>query len=264
MTSENTTHPGIQEGSPFHVLCEVGSAASPSADVTVCISLFNYETYIEDCLDSVAQQTLSPLNLVIVDDNSTDAGTHRVTQWLESNSSRFTRASLLQHPVNQGLPEARNTAIRHSESEFVFILDADNEIRPRCLEALLNSAHACKADFAYSIIEQFGDIQGLVGTDAWSPKRLAQGNYIDAMALLRRKTWETVGGYRKMKTPGWEDFDFWCRCVEAELQGVLVPEILCRYRVHSRSMLRQSTDTLSQHVHVWDEVRRAHPWIESR
>ena len=268
MTSDKRPHPedkerGVQEDSTFEVLSEFQDSPDASAEVTVCVSLFNYEAYIESCLDSVAAQTLPSLDLIIVDDASTDAGRECVANWLEANKSRFLHSSLMKHTTNQGLPATRNTAIRQSRSEYVFILDADNELRPRCLEALLNAAGSNEADFAYSIIEQFGDIQGLIGTDAWSPKRLARGNYIDAMALLRRDTWETVGGYRKMKTPGWEDFDFWCRCVEAELHGVLVPEILCRYRVHSRSMLRQSTDTLLQHIRVWDEVRRAHPWIES-
>ena len=268
MTSEKRPHHetpqhGAEHEPTSHVLFEVRNSADTSAEVTVCVSLFNYEAYIECCLDSVASQTLPSLDLIIVDDASTDTGSERVAGWLEENKSRFQHASLIQHSTNQGLPFTRNTAIRQSESEYVFILDADNEIRPRCLEALLNAARSSEADFAYSIIEQFGEVQGLVGTDAWSPTRLARGNYIDAMALLRRNTWEAVGGYRKMKTPGWEDFDFWCRCVEAELHGILVPEILCRYRVHSRSMLRQSTDTLLQHIRVWDEVRQAHPWIES-
>ena len=112
------------------------------------------------------------------------------------------------------------------------------------------------------MIEQFGEIRGLVGTDAWSAKQLAQGNYIDAMALLKRATWTAVGGYQKMTTPGWEDFDFWCRCVEADLDGILVPEILCRYRVHSRSMLRRFIHTLSQYARVCDEVQTAHPWVK--
>ena len=144
----------------------------------------------------------------------------------------------------------------------MFILDADNELRPRCLEALQGALEHSQAAFAYSIIERFGEDQGLSGYEAWSPDLLAQGNYIDAMAMLRRETWARVGGYRAMRTPGWEDFDFWCRCVEADLQGVLLPEILCRYRVHARSMLKTSTDTLGNHLRVCHELREAHPWVE--
>jgi len=146
--------------------------------------------------------------------------------------------------------------------EFVFVLDADNEIRPRCIEVLVAALDQSSAGFAYSIIEQFGQVQSLTGCDAWSPRLLARGNYIDAMALLRRDTWLRVGGYRAMRTPGWEDFDFWCRCVEAQVDGLLVPEILCRYRVHAKSMLRRTTDTLRNHLLVCDELRKAHPWVE--
>jgi len=251
-----------QNSDQMRLLCEVRNSHHTLAQVTVCVSLFNYETYIESCLDSVAEQTLPGTSLIVVDDASTDRGAERVMAWMETHQDRLASASLIQHASNLGLAAARNTAIGQSESEYVFILDADNEIRPRCLEALLTSARSSGAAFAYSIIEQFGDVQGLVGTDAWSAEELARGNYVDAMALLKRATWKAVGGYRKMTTPGWEDFDFWCRCVEADLHGILVPEILCRYRLHSRSMLRRFTDTLSQHVRVWDEIRSAHPWVE--
>jgi glycosyltransferase involved in cell wall biosynthesis len=213
-------------------------------------------------LDSVAEQTLASTALIVVDDASTDRGPDRVMAWMETHQDRLASASLVQHASNRGLAAARNTAVERSESEYVFILDADNEIRPRCLEALLTSARSSGAAFAYSIIEQFGEIEGLAGTDAWSAERLARGNYVDAMALLKRTTWKAVGGYRKMTTPGWEDFDFWCRCVEADLHGILVPEILCRYRLHSRSMLRRFIHTLSQHSRVRSEVRSAHPWVE--
>jgi glycosyltransferase involved in cell wall biosynthesis len=234
---------------------------SPSA-VTVCVSLYQYRHYIVECLDSVWAQTESPLSLVVVDDASSDGGADEVRMWMEAKGSRFLETSLLRHERNAGLAATRNTAIEHATSEYVFVLDADNAIYPRCLKSLQQALDGKSLAFAYSIIEQFGDVRSIIGCDGWSPAKIAQGNYVDAMALMRRDTWKRVGGYRKMRVSGWEDYDLWCRCVEANLAGVLVPEILCRYRVHGRSMLRRSTDSLVNHLQVSDELRDAHPWIE--
>jgi hypothetical protein len=67
-----------------------------------------------------------------------------------------------------------------------------------------------------------------------------------------------VGGYRSMK--GWEDYDFWCMCAENNLEGVHVPEILCRYRVHGESML--NTITRQNASYVIAEMTKLHPWLK--
>jgi glycosyltransferase involved in cell wall biosynthesis len=237
-------------------------AGGAPAAVTVCVSLFQYEHYIVECLDSVRDQTESPLSLVVVDDASSDGGADVVRRWMEEMGSRFEETLLLQHERNSGLAATRNTAIEYAGSEYVFVLDADNEIYPRCLKSLRQALDGERLAFAYSIIEQFGDVQNIIGCDGWSPAKLAHGNYVDAMALMRRDTWKRVGGYRRMRVSGWEDYDFWCRCVEASLVGILVPEVLCRYRVHGASMLRRSTDSLVNHLQVCDELRETHPWIK--
>ena len=239
------------------------SRAGPGpASITVCVSLHDYRRYVVECLDSVRAQTLSRLALVVVDDASSDGGDEAVRTWMEDHAARFARALLLRQPENRGLAPTRNAAVASAETELVFVLDADNLIFPRCLETLEGALRQSGAGFAYSMLEQFGDLRGLAGCDGWSPERLAGGNYVDAMALLRRSTWETVGGYREMRTSGWEDFAFWCRCVEAGISGILVPEILCRYRIHRRSMLRRSTDTLRNHLRVCDEIQREHRWLD--
>ena len=229
--------------------------------MTVCISLHQYAEHVIACLESVHAQTLADLSLIVLDDHSTDGGELRVKAWMEAKGRRFVSVELLRHERNLGLAAARNTAIERARSRYVFVLDADNSIYPRALERLHETLEFGGAAFAYSILEEFGDRRGVVGCEAWSRERLAQGNYIDAMALLRHSTWAAVGGYRSMRSSGWEDYDFWCRCAEAGLGGELVPEILCRYRVHSKSMRRSSTDTLRKHLELCEEMREAHPWI---
>ena len=51
------------------------------------------------------------------------------------------------------------------------------------------------------------------------------------MALVRHSAWESVGGYSHIPG-GWEDFDFWCKLIDADYHGVLCPQVLATYRLH--------------------------------
>lgn len=245
---------------PREVVFESGSPSA--AEATVCITLYNYDNYIVDCLESVHDQTLDRLGLVVFDDHSSDAGLARVIRWAKMHARRFASVSVARHLRNRGLAAARNAAFDLSPSEFVMTLDADNQLFPRCVERLVDSLRDSRVAFAYPIIGQFGSRLGLMGCDSWSPELLKTGNYIDAMALIRKSVWQQVNGYSRMRVGGWEDYDFWCKIVEAGLDGVFVPEILARYRVHADSMLRTETDLGGNDRRVQRDMKIRHPWLE--
>ena len=98
-----------------------------------------------------------------------------------------------------------------------------------------------------------------MGAQVWDPDRLARMNYIDAMALIRVEAWSEVGGYTSMR--GWEDYDLWCKFVEAGRYGIQVANILGRYRVHHTSMLRTVTNVTGVQSALRKEVRRSHSWL---
>jgi GT2 family glycosyltransferase len=123
------------------------------------------------------------------------------------------------------------------------------------LEALKVSRQAG----AYSQLELFGDRAGVGIADVWEPEKFGQGNYIDAMALVTKSAWADVGGYSYMDVSGWEDFDFWCKFVRAGLRCVYVPEMLCRYRIHGKSMMR--TETMPRLERLRQEMVLRHPWV---
>jgi glycosyltransferase involved in cell wall biosynthesis len=229
--------------------------------VTVAVTLHDYGKFVSDALDSVRTQGLGDLDLIVVDDFSRDGGERLVLNWLQSNHHRFGRAMLLRHTKNEGLAAARNLGFATAATPYVFVLDADNQLYPRCLTACVDTAETNQADMVYTILEVFGERQGIMGTDVWDPVTLLEGNYIDAMALISRSGWEQVGGYRRMAIPGWEDYDFWLKFVEAGLDALHVPEILCRYRQHSGSMLRCVTNRPATVDTVHADMRLHHPSV---
>jgi glycosyltransferase involved in cell wall biosynthesis len=240
------------------------SSRHDRSKVTVAITLFNYAHTVIGALTSVRSQQLADIDLIVVDDQSTDGGAAVVEGWMTEHANRFGRCQLARHRANQGLAGSRNQALNLAATPFVFILDADNQLYPRCLLRCLELAERSDADAVYTLVEVFGDERGVMGTDLWNPESLARQNYIDAMALVRRSAWRSVGGYRRMPAQGWEDYDFWLKFAEAGLSVHRVPEILCRYRHHRHSMLRQVTNAAENIGRIHDDMRLHHPAFNPR
>ena len=250
-----------------------GGHGRNAAAVAVVVSLFNYAKRIESALASVASQQLAALELIVVDDASTDDGATSVQRWLQQHGQRFCRARLLQHTHNAGLAAARNTAFAATEAPWCLVLDADNALLPDAASALLAMTQHSSTQLAvvHPLIAQQVEeangschTSGLLTAQSWQRAVFAQrseGNYIDAMALVRRSAWEAVGGYVHI-LGGWEDFDFWCLLIEAGYHGVVCPAVVAEYRSHSESMLHLQTHSnvrrisrLLQHRHPWLHLR---------
>jgi hypothetical protein len=207
--------------------------------VSVLTTLYNYGSRIGAALDSVAGQDFRDFEVVVLDDGSSDDSVERVHEWITCHD--HVPIVLFTHPLNQGLPHARNAALSQARGELVFILDADNELYPGCLRRLVAALSGDPgAAFAYGILERVSH-DGPVGLSScfpWNPGRLKTGNYIDAMALIRTRILRDLGGYTTDgRLHGWEDYDLWCRMAEQGLRATFVPEIVARYRVAPHSML---------------------------
>lgn len=247
--------------------CRWEHRSSIKPKVSVCVSLHNYASRIQDALRSVHDQTLEEIELIVVDDASSDAGAEVVESWLEQHGSRFSRALLLQHNGNAGLAAARNSAFAAASAPWCFVLDADNTLAPeaaaRCFaiaEAAPTSSAVVHPLVALHYEQHNPAPRALLSQQAWHRELLKHGNYIDAMALVRRSAWQAVGGYTHIPG-GWEDFDFWCKLAETGWHGVLCPQKLASYSVHPRSMatsqsrrMERALSRLLQHRHPWLEL----------
>jgi hypothetical protein len=93
---------------------------------------------------------------------------------------------------------------------------------------------------------------------SWQHQAFRHGNVIDAMALVRCRAWQAVGGYSHIDG-GWEDFDFWCKLIDANFHGVLCPRVLARYHTHGDSMT--ATSTASNWRPLSRCLQQRHPWL---
>ena len=231
-------------GTELEVVARTPAYERATPRVSVLVPLYNHAEEVSAALASVLGSELQDLEIVVLDDASTDASRESVIDFLLAHP--FLPALVLRHPVNRGLGRTRNDLVATARGELVFMLDADNEIYPTALSRL---AAALDDDpgafFAYSMLEEHEDgvPDTLRSCLPWDPERLAEQNYIDAMSLLRRDELAAIGGYTEdLRLHGWEDYDLWCRCLERGLRGVLVPQILARYRRAGHSMLVSVTN----------------------
>ncbi len=251
-----TPAPHVPAADTLFVRDDLGAAL-----VTVIVPVFNYADYVPEALQSVAEQSLALLDLVVVEDASPDDSGAMILDWVQANAQRFNRVRVLRHRANSGLGFARNSGFAAAETPFVLPLDADNRLRPNACETLLAHLRDSDAAFAYPAIQKFGTADGVVGRVPYSVLRLQPGNYIDAMALVRKSAWALAGGYDHVQY-GWEDFDLWARIAERGGYGINVAEVLAEYRVHESSMLHTTTEKREHREALAADMERRHPWLD--
>lgn len=98
--------------------------------VTVLVAAYNADRYLEECLDSLIRQTLRDIQIVIIDDASTDS-THEIS---ERYSQLDSRICLITESENQGLARARNHGIEIADGQYITMVDADDMISDDALE----------------------------------------------------------------------------------------------------------------------------------
>lgn len=230
------TGKGVQDD----VVDELGPPVGDHAPrVSVVVTVYNYASVVATAITSVAVSAFTDFELVIVDDASTDGSGDAIRDALAR--APWVRAKLITRPYNQGLARARNLGAETAAGDLLFVLDADNAIYPHALGRLVEAIdEKPDAAFAYGIIEQFGaeGPSSLISYLGWDARRLRYGNFVDAMAMVRRDALLVVGGYvTDPRLYGWEDFALWCTFAEMGWTGVQVPEIVARYRVALHSMI---------------------------
>lgn len=110
--------------------------------ISVLVAVYNTEQYLRQCLDSLTSQTLTDIQIICIDDCSTDS----CPQILQSYAERDERILLLRTPANSGQAKARNLGLMYAEGEFTTMLDSDDYLAPDALE---QAWHALKQDPEY-------------------------------------------------------------------------------------------------------------------
>lgn len=115
--------------------------------VSIIIPIYNAEKYLDYCLESVNKQTYTDLQIILIDDGSTDASFEIMKSW-QNKDNRI----LIYQQENAGQGEARNNGLKHASGEFVMFVDADDWIEQNCVSVLLKSINDNNSDIAVGLI----------------------------------------------------------------------------------------------------------------
>jgi GT2 family glycosyltransferase len=251
----------LEHGSQEHArVSDTAGYLRATPEVSVVLTHYNYSAFVRDAIESVVASTGVGLELVIVDNHSDDEELAHLRSVI--SEYEWFPIRLVANSADQGPSTSRNIGARHARAELLLLLDADNMLYPdgaRLLKAALDRSDAA---FAYGLIEKFGDDSGLLSAVPWNVEHLVHSNYIDTMALIRRKVWNEFGGFDPQVAAigGYDDYAFWLQLAAVGYRGELVSSFIGRYRVHGTSLQSLLNLNTSEFMQFYRERYPSLPW----
>ena len=215
---------------------ERDDALGVSIGATIAIPCFNQADYLPQSLGSALAQTVAPLEVIVVDDGSTEDIAAAVA---ELDHGGVTVHCL--RVANRGLPGARNAALMNARGSAFLPLDADDWLEPTFLERtmplLLDYDVVCVG------LQEHGVRNGRympgceLGMGGLTLEAERASNRLFYCALFRTKLLREVGGYNGRMIHGYEDWDLWVDLMQREARIIGMEDVLFHYRTRADSML---------------------------
>lgn len=224
--------------------------------VSVIMPCFNQGQFIEEAVESIIAQTFTPVEIIIINDGSTDIETVRLL-----NHYQKPNVSVI-HTENRGPSAARNVGIHQAKGQYILPVDADDRIAPTYLEkAVPILASQPEIGIVYTQAELFGAKTGSFDLPPYQFPDILLGNMIFNSSLYRKADWEKVGGYNENMVCGWEDYDFWLSILELGKDVFRIPEVLYYHREVANSWSEQMTQ--EHWVKSYTQIFANHPQLYS-
>ena len=201
-----------------------------SPKVSIVLPTHNGAKYIQQSIDSCLNQTYKNIELIIVDDGSTDETPEIIKSYEDK------RIKCLMHEKNKGLPHAINTGFASATGEYLTWTSDDNCYTEKALEKMLSFVRAKDCSFVYCDFYRFNDENPSKLNTVRLPDVLALENHNDVGAcfLYAKKVKEVIGDYDP-DTELAEDYDYWIR-VSKEFSMCHLAKTLYFYREYVKSL----------------------------
>jgi len=225
------------------------SADAVNSPIAVVIPCHDDGATLREAVDSAFRQDV-PVEVIVVDDGSTDPGTAAVLRRLAGDGVRVLRQA------NRGPGPARMAGVRATGADYVLPLDADDRLPAGALRRLRDELDARpEVVAAWGSERHFGSLdflqRSLPSLDPW---QLSYRNPLPLSALYRRDALLATGGWQL--DGGYEDWDLWMTLAEAGHEGVGIAAITSEYRVAPGRRLSRSS---SRHGERCARLRARHP-----
>ncbi|MDR0829445.1 MAG: glycosyltransferase [Prevotellaceae bacterium] len=220
--------------------------------ISVIVPCYNQAKYLDECLQSVKNQTFTNWECLIVNDGSPD-NTEEIAQHWAENDSRFRYFK----KENGGLSSARNFGIEHALGEWVLPLDADDKISKNYMQLAENEFNN-----GYTVIycqaKKFGAKNKLWKMRDFSLYALSKTNMIFCTAFFRKSDWQKVGGYDTNLISGWEDWEFWIAMLKNGGKVLKINEVCFYYRIKKNSMIKKLSQEKDKKKQILNYFHKKH------
>lgn len=245
-----------------------------SKPVSIIVCAYNAEKDIRQTLDSLISQTYDNLEILIVDDASTDA----TPQICQEYATRYDHVRVVTHTQNRGLAHGRKTGVTEASHELLTFIDADDIAMPQMIERLVSALLEDDKRLGVSAYRVYFDDERVLGIQKVGPTtradymQLYDGQklvFLSYPNLVRKRDVLLAGGYRVDVLPNddgiryedyCEDLDLWCRMSDLSSDGryfITLKEPLSRYRKPVGSMSTANVKIMQTKMRwIKDSLRR--------
>jgi glycosyltransferase involved in cell wall biosynthesis len=197
--------------------------------VSVVVPAYNCERYLPEALESILVQTYRPIEIIVVDDGSTDGS--------RDSAERFVPPVRYWRQPHRGAAAARNRGVDLATGDFLAFLDADDLWAEDKLTLQITAFHTHpELDMVFGHVQQFisPELEGAGKVAArYSSEKLP--GYAPSAALIRRDAFLKVGPLERRWGVG-EFMDWYLRAIDQGLKGLMLPDVLVRRRLHTQNL----------------------------
>lgn len=219
-------------------ICALSTSSFIPGLLSIVIPYFNMGNYIDDCLKSIFKSTYKKIEIIVINDGSTEADSINKLATLNTYDN-----IKIVNRTNEGLAYTRNFGAEIAKGEYLAFIDADDKIAPTYYEKTINALTVKdNVFFAGSWVNYFGSSTITWPTFTPQPPYCLVHNPVNSSGLVYKRNAFLAGGLNdKMVGFGLEDYESVVNMLHHGFNGVVIPEILFFYRVREGSMFRNIT-----------------------
>jgi glycosyltransferase involved in cell wall biosynthesis len=222
-----------------HIISVESNYSSEIApEFTIVIPCYNYANYLPESVKSIVAQTFKDLEVIIVNDGSTDDTLEVARELLQKYKGRMFITLIDQE--HQGHPSStRNTGYSYARGNYYFALDSDDMIKPDYVAKAFETFEECPdVDIVYPGYQTFGDTDFFHVPPDFDLDSLKYWDYVPYSSVFKKDVFERLGGYDTSPSLRiMEDWDFWLRAYREGFRFKPIKEALLLHRTHRGSLL---------------------------